>query len=281
MSSNNQELQKESALTAPEDRNPDAKWKPNFSAPPLDGDEVVAAVNEQHDKNYINKFRKEERVYADPSINMQNFGLISFIPAKGAKPNDNGIYGFAKLRGNYASELEADQQAENIIRNVDSYHKVYTTYVGRPFPLTLESTFSSDHKEIDIRKDMVDSISSDIKSKKQEEKRQIKEVKEQKENLLKDVEKEDEDPYDVYIALKVKNAQLSWTYLEHRSKMIEIEEIIKKTRVEVSELETCNPEYKASFLEKYISAREKTGLDNSKDQDTFMKYLTEDADLGF
>ena len=37
---------------------------------------------------------------------MQNIGLISFVPAKGATPNDNGVFGFAKLRGNFSTNID-------------------------------------------------------------------------------------------------------------------------------------------------------------------------------
>jgi hypothetical protein len=133
------EWEKEHSLTAPADRDREKKWRPEQGAPPLTEDEVEAAISTLDNTSFTVKFSRVDRTYADPPISLQTIGLLSFTPAKGATPNDNGVFGFAKLRGNYASELEAKQRAEAIIRNVDSYHQIYHTYVGRPFPVTASS----------------------------------------------------------------------------------------------------------------------------------------------
>ena len=44
-----------------------------------------------------------------------------------------------KVRGSYETEDEADARAETLIRTVDSYHKIFTAFVGKPFPATTSS----------------------------------------------------------------------------------------------------------------------------------------------
>ena len=78
-------------------------------------------------------------------------------------------------------EQEADQRAEFLIRNVDSYHQIYHTYVGRPFPMTASSKYSAETNEIDIRKEMTESISNDVKQKKQDELKTVQEIKKREE----------------------------------------------------------------------------------------------------
>ena len=156
----------ENSLTAPLDRNPDRSYQPNQGHPNLSDDEVVNAMASLNNRDFIKKFLSVERRYADPVDALQRIGLISFTPAKGATPDSQGVYGFAKLRGNYPTDNEANERAEFLIRNVDSYHQIYHAYVGRPFPITNSSDFSGERKEIDIRKSMVDSVSASIKSKK-------------------------------------------------------------------------------------------------------------------
>ena len=212
-------VNKESSLTTPSDRDTNNKWKPDTLSDPLTREQTIEAVKELNITSFVEKFPKIDRTYADPPVNLQNYGLISFIPSKGSKPDKDGIYGFAKLRGNFNSEMEASQRAETIIKTVDSFHKIYTTYVGRPFPLTESSDYSADTTEVDIRNATTKSMSSDIKKKKQEEQQTINEIKDREKELLADTSKDEEDPKELYTTLRVKKAQLSWTYLEHMKKM--------------------------------------------------------------
>ena len=229
----------------------------------------------------IEKFRKEDRLYADPVIFNQNIGLFSFVPAKNATPNSNGVYGFIKLRGNFSSPLEANQKSEELIRNVDSYHQIYHCYVGKPCPLTLSSKYSAEVSEIDIRKEATEAISSSIKSKKEDEQRTIQEIKQREENLLAESKREEVDPQDEYITLRVKLAQLSFTYLEHQKKLEEVKNIIIKTRGEIVEKNKEYPEFEGMYYEKYMKARRDAGIkeDDKESENNFLKYLVQDARL--
>ena len=222
MSENN----KESSLTTPEDRDSVNKWKPNQFQQPLSTDESNIAIQTLNNTAFTDKFPKVDRTYADPAIALQNIGLISFVPAQGATPNSNGVFGFAKLRGNFSSEMEANQRAEYLIKNVDSYHQIYHTYVGRPFPITVSSDYSAETAEIDIRKETTRTISNSIKEKKEKEQQQVKDIKEREELLLAESKRDSPDDYENYITLRVKKAQLSFTYLEHLKKLDEIKNII-------------------------------------------------------
>lgn len=269
---------KESSLTAPEDRDRENRWRPEQGAPALTEEQVKEALNENNITTFVEKFPRVDRTYADPPPPMQTYGLVSFIPAKGATPNSKGVYGFAKIRGNYASELEADQRAEFLIRNVDSYHKIFHCYVGRPFPLTESSDFSAETSEIDIRKQTAESVSANIKEKKQKEQRQVEEIKQREEELKADVEKDEEDPYDNYITMKVKKAQLTWAWFEHQKKMEETKESILKVRKQLEQSDKEHPEFAEKYLEKYMEARKKAGLTESLEntKTSFMKYLLDD-----
>lgn len=277
----------ESSLTSPEDRQStkEKPWRPS-TLPPLNEEDANKAIEELNVSSYLGlQFPRVDRAYADPPIMNQNYGLISFIPAKGSKPNENGVYGYAKLRGNYGSDIEVNQRAEFLIRNVDSYHNIYHCFVGRPFPLTTSSKYSAEVEEIDIRKDLTQSVSSDIKEKKLKEKNEIQEIKQREANLLEESRKaqageEVESDFDNYITLKVKKAQLSWTYLEHKKKMEEIQHILVKTRKEIEDLDKVDETFKDKYFDKYMEARKKAGLSDSQVQQTeenFVKFMVEDA----
>ena len=275
------EWQKENSLTSPEDRDRINKWRPEQSAPDLTSEQSELAFNELNNTSFTDKFPRVDRTYADPIIPMQYIGLISFVPAKGATPNENGVFGFAKLRGNYSNEIDANQRAEYLIRNVDSYHQIYHTYVGRPFPITSSSKYSAETSEIEIRKEMTTDISTGIKEKKMEEQATIRDMKEREEKLLEEAKIGEVDPYDEYITLRVKKAQLSFTYLEHIKKLKEVKGIILKTRKQVEEMDEKYPEYQNTYYEKYMQARKDAGLKETKEQadSNFIKFLVEDEPL--
>uniref|UniRef100_A0A6C0CZ22 Uncharacterized protein n=1 Tax=viral metagenome TaxID=1070528 RepID=A0A6C0CZ22_9ZZZZ len=281
-----EEWDAENSLTSPEDRNREKQWRPDQRSPPLTETEVDAALTELNNSAFVKKFPRVDRTYADPPLPLQTIGLVSFTPAKGAQPNENGVYGFAKLRGNFATMLEADQRAEYLIRNADSYHSIYHTYVGRPFPLTVSSKYSAETAEVDIRTETTKSVSQNIKNKKDEEQRIVNEIKEKEERLLEETrsaEEKGEDPYEHYVTLRVKKAQLTWTYLEHIKKMAEVKKILIRTRKEVADMDAENETYKESYFEKYMKARADAGVKESAEelQDNFIKYLVEDVKLDF
>jgi hypothetical protein len=274
--------QPSTSLTTPGDG---PKFKPE-TAPPLSDPELVDAVSELNVQTFTNKFPKVDRNYADPPINLQTYGLVSFIPAKGATPNKRGIYGFAKLRGNFATEIESNQRAEMLIKECDSVHTIYHTYVGRPFPLTTSKDYASETSEVDIRKDTTESVSAAIKDQKAEDKKKAEEIKSRERELMEDVSgdrpQEDID-LDEYITLNVKKAQLAWTYLEHIKKIKEIKGVMMNTRKAIVEADGVHPTFREMFFQKYTDAREKSGLTTSLEEDAkrdgFMRYLIEDVKL--
>ena len=179
--------------------------------------------------------------------------------------------------------MEANQRAEYIVRKLDSYNKIFHTYVGRPFPVTIDSRYSAETSEIDIRKQMTETVSQNIKSSKDDDYKTMQEMKEKEDALLQDVKNEEVDPYEDYITQRVKLAQLSFTYLEHQKKMVEIKDIIIKTREKVTNFDEKYPEFKDSYYKKYMDARDSAGIKESEEdtQGNFIKYLVSDADLGF
>ena len=278
---NHTEWAKENSLTSPEDRDRSARWRPE-QGEPLTDEQTASAMVELNNTAFVEKFPRVDKTYADPPINLQTYGLVSFVPAKGATPNEHGIYGFAKLRGNFSTESEADQRAEFLIRNVDSYHQIYHTYVGRPFPITVSSKYSAETNEIDIRKETTKTMSTSVKEKKMEEKKIVDDMKQREEELIAESKRDpdDVDPFDTYITLKVKKAQLSWTYLEHQKKMAEVRTILRSTKTTLDEMDVEFPDFQNQYFDKYMQARKSAGFeDKDITQDNFMKFLVEDAVL--
>jgi len=239
----------------------------------LSDEDTAVAKQDIIKKDFIRSYPASEKTFADPSIPGQRLCLVSFVPSVDATPDKDGMYGMIKVRGSFETEDEADDRAELLIRTVDSYHKIFTAYVGKPFPATTSSKYAAESNDIDIKKKVTEVISKDIKRQRMEEKKEIAEIKDREKKLMEDVEK-DFDPYERYIELRVKKAQLVWTYLETQKKMDEMKDSIVKTRVEIVELDEENPSYFSTYREKYMNARRDAGL---KDDDaSFLSYLGDD-----
>jgi hypothetical protein len=269
-----------STLTPPSDRPQDTRPDVQPDAPPLSEQESREAISALNKPDFVRKFRRVERRYCDPAIDNQRIGLISFIPAKGARPDENGLFGFAKLRGNFATEDEAATKAESLIRTVDSYHNIFHCRVGMPFPITVSSEFSNEITEVDLNKKIEKTVSEDVKAKRAKEQKDIEEIQNREKELLSDVSK-DEPTEDRYTTLRVKKAQLTWTYIETEKKFVEMRTLIAKARKEIEDLDRTNPELQKQYYNKYIEARKKAGLSiEPKDTEkSFMRYLVEDANI--
>jgi len=274
------DFRKENTLTSPQDRNLEQKFRLDQNAPEMTEEQVREALKALNDSTLIPKYPEFEKRYLDPVIADQKFFLISFTPAKGATPNEAGIYGFAKVRGSYASDHEANERAEYLIRTTDSFHKIFHGFVGRPFPLTVNSDFSADINTVDLKKHIVESTREDVKKKRMDEQKEIEEMKEREKQLLDDVKKAPEDnPEDHYTTLKVKDAQLRWTYLETEKKMKQMLGSLARARKDIEEMDAKDPSYKQKYMEKYLNARKEANLpvDKQEFDTSFMKYLVQDV----
>lgn len=250
---------------------------------PLSDKELDNAFKTLNTTSFVRKFPTRETRFADEPVQGQNICLISFVPAKGATPNEKGIYGFAKVRGSYPDLEQSNKRAIELIKS-DSYHNIFHAKVGYPFPLTTNSKYAADTDEVDIKKDISDSISEDVKQKRKKEEETINDIKERERLLLEESKREKTDPKvveDDYTTARVKKAQLIWTYLETEKKMNQMKESIISTRNKIEEMDKENPELSKIYMDKFIEARKATGLSINVNDDTFMKYMVEDADLGF
>ncbi len=260
-------------------------FKPSTNLPPLTEGQAVHAVAEMYDNTSLQSFPRVERRYADPPIVNQNYALVSFVPSVDAKPDEEGCYGCMKIRGVYATLEEADERAEYLVKNVDSYQSILTTFVGRPFPLIAcdGEQYGAKLKKIDVDKKTEQVITKDVKQKREEEYKEMADIKKREENLKKDVKRTVEEiPSDeVYTTLRVKRSQLIFTYLENKKKMQELKQLIFDTDGEIKTLDASDPSYKENYFERYMEARKDSGFNDEmiQNSDTFMKYLGDDINL--
>lgn len=273
----------ENSLTAPADRDRNARWRPTQGSPPLTEEQAQSAFKDLVDDSMVRNYPQIERRYIDPDIPAdQKITLISFTPSKGATPDSDGFFGFIRFRGSYQSQIECDERADYLIRNAGSYHVIQYAPTGRPVPVTFESKYSEAVNEVDVRKKIIEDTSNDIAKKRRAEKQEEEDIKERHKALLEDSEKGvDADPSDRYTTLTVKKAQLIFTYNQHMAKMKEIRPILRKTQKEIDEMDAdSDGQYRKEARDKYMEARKKLDLSETPQnaEQNWILYIGEDAE---
>ena len=266
----------QNSLTAPSDRDKNHVF--NFNHNNLTDKEFIAAKNELVNKDHLIVYPKNEKAFADPSIDGQLYSLISFYPSTGATPDKDGIYGMVKVRGTYGDLDSCDNRSEYLIKNIDSVHSIYYAGVGKPFPITCSSKYSKDINKVKIQEKMVEEKMK--RESKQEQ--EIREIKEREAEIMKQNQKPVEvSDIDKYITLKVKKAQLVHTFLNMKNKMKEIKSKILDTRDEIEFFDDRNNDLSNMWLDKYNQSLKSVNITQQKD--SFIKYLEDDAktELGF
>lgn len=283
--SSNYAKQTTTSLTAPWDRIPGDKIP--SKVPALTDDQTQEALQASYVTSLTESYPIVDRVYTDPVYNNQLYCLHSFVPSKGAKPDEHGVFGFMKCRGAFSSLEEANQRAEHVIRNYDSYHEIHTGYVGRPFPIAVDTRkYVQETTEIDIRKHATETISNDVREKREKEKKEIEDIKEREKNLLKqsnEVQKGTfkEDPIDTYTTLQVKKANLVFAYKKTQEKLIEMQTSIRKAFKEIRDMDVEDPTLSKKYYDKYMQARRDANIPDDASEDNWIKYLVEDVKLDF
>lgn len=265
-----------SSLSHPKDLGK-ANWKPDETAPPLTPEQLQNAKKDLSENSYCKNYDRKDRKYCDPPKEGQSIGLFSFVPAVGATPDENGFYGWAKLRGNYADEETAEIAADKIIRDIDSTHLIYHTVVGRPFPITVSADLALSTDEVDLKKK---AMTQAIKNRRKIEKEALVESKERHDELVEKIQNPDPEELeeDDYITTRVKKAQATWAYIEYLAKAHEFRAIITDSSEYLDRVDSERPEFKDMYFEKYKNARENTGSKVTEEQlkNGFLRYMVED-----
>ena len=229
----------QNTLTAPADRDKEHRF--DFNTISLNDDQMNIAKNELVDKEHLSVYPAQERAFADPSIDDQEYCLVSFVPSVTAQPDKDGIYGMVKFRGSYNNLEKCDKRAEFLIREVDSLHKIYIAGVGKPFPITNMSTFSKDINRIKIQ----DMLSEELTHEKSKEQKELDEMREREQEILESNKKPQEelqpDIEEQYITNRVKKAQLTWTYVNTMKKLKDMQAHIIHAREIITKFDETNP----------------------------------------
>lgn len=228
--------------------------------PPLKCDDSVgqASVNGQ-----LVYYPKVVRQRGDKPIRNQQLGLLSFMLFQEPKKFQTGqsVYGFVKLRGNYASKSEAKNRGGKIIREMDSRFPIRVAPVGQWVPITEEMGFCKDVLDIKMSEKQQSLQDKAIKEKQKTERQKMKEIQ-RAERELKESGDIYDDPssLDFYTMKRVTELRLK-EQIEFRKRGIDsMEEKRKVTQKILKRLELENPKYIDQWIDNYNEQRKKGGI---------------------
>lgn len=271
-----------SSLVAPHDRDRNAVPTVAANIDPLNQEELNNALMELTDESVVKElYPRLERYYADPLYNGQVYCLHSFMPSKGSKPDEHGVYGFMKCRGAFQTIDEANQRANYIIRHYDSINPIHTSYCGKPFPVCKEpKKYIQETSEVDLKEDMQKTISNNVQEKRRKDEKEMAEIKEREQRLIEENKPDHENPLDDYTTLRVKKANQVFAHKQAKDRLKELEKSIKATKREILKMEKIDPSHRDLFILRYNQARQEAGLySNPEDsEDNFINYLLDDRD---
>lgn len=218
-------------------------------------DEQVAEAK----KALIVRFPRVDRLPTDPPIAGQNWGLFSFkfLP----KPV-NGVYGFLKFRGAFSNEADWERHAENIIRTVDSVHKIWPFQQGQWMPITTNEEFAKETLEIGQKDELKKIYNQQESNEDKQAKQNVQEINKRKQKLQDESKQKNTDTTTLeYYAQKVMSTQQLETWLEEmRKRKRQMIKALKDGHEEIKRLESTHPEYREQVDEKIKQIKEEIGL---------------------
>lgn len=178
------------------------------------------------------------------------------------------IKGVCKIRGAYNTLNEANERAEEIVRDLDSTNSVFTCYMGVPFPLVSEG-LSEETNSIDLQNEIEHAIAENVRRKRQKEQKEMEELKQRGEEIVNNAEVDpNEQNQHNYTTQRVKLANLQYEL----SKMDKIVKDKENTLNWLRDAKKKNPEFEENYMKIYLDGRKAVNIDESLIQG-FMKYM--------
>lgn len=222
----------------------------------LTDDQVEAAM-----KQNVVKFPAIEQLECDPPIPRQETALFSFkfLP----KPV-NGIYGFLKPRGSFATEAEWMRHASNLIKTVDSKNKIWPFPVGQWFPMTNNEEYAKETLEIKQQEEIADVFSQKETDETKQAKERVKNIKKREAKLIEESRRGTPDTDSLeYYAQRIMHQQHTEQWLEGiRKKKRDLLKSLKKCQEDIDDVRARHPEHTDELVEAEIARmREEIGLE--------------------
>lgn len=212
----------------------------------------------------------------------QRFAVVCYVPAKGAKPNEDGDYGFMKVRGTYSTDEEAREAAIAIVKNQDQLTKNIITRVGFPFPIRPEANLP---EELCISVDTKDSnggLSSAFRNAAKLQKDEEEQGKKDVEERLKKIKEEydaEPDPLKEYAMLRNKMPYWCTLIRNMEENITKFTQKIKEGHETILREAVDNPSLAENFLKIIREEEESVGFKAGVDEHTDRLIAAKEFDI--
>jgi hypothetical protein len=229
-------------------------------------------------------YTKIVRSQTDIPLAQQTCGLISWMLFAEPKKLKSGkpVYGFLKLRGNYADADLCKNRAADIIRVQDSRNKINILPVGSWLPITDDDGVTRESIHVNTDEDPLTPMrEAAAKDGEKEQARIMREVRERTEEVKNAKDYNDDPEHIDYFTMK----RITWLRLLERQQILqkEVESIgekLKDTRKLLYNLEQKHPDYVTGWIDHYNVERRKTRIPDYIPSDSEDKeYLRSLKDL--
>lgn len=211
-------------------------------------------------KELVVRFPKVERLPVDPPVAGQNYGLFSFkfLP----KPV-NGVYGFLKFRGAFATQQEWESHAKNIIRTVDSKHHLWPYQQGRWMPITTNEEFAQETLEVSQQEELSNIYNQRETDEQKQQAAKVREIKSRERKLMEEARRKELDKSTLdYYAQQVMKVQQLESWLEQmRKRKRDMLKALQAGNEEIKRIDGEHPEYADQVDEKIKQIKRDVGLD--------------------
>jgi hypothetical protein len=226
----------------------------------------------------MTKYARERKFRVDSQVIGQNFGIITFKPSKGSKPDKRGCYGIIKLRGNYPDTNSADKRCD-VLLTEDENLDIDMPLVGKEFPLMInneEYTYSV--RDVDTKQIITESTTTLMREKEEQDEKEKKKMFDQQRKLLDNTNEEEKETtlsdYDLYVQLRTKKANNFYVIDKCKDNMVKCKENIEMTNKEIKKMDDKHPSYKQEYLRTYIKEIKAVGIDPK--QMEIIQYMMDD-----
>ena len=254
----------------------------NGARKPLSEEELQVAKKELLKIDFImTKYARERKFRVDSQVVGQNFGIITFKPSKGAKPDKRGCFGVIKLRGNYSNTDSADKRCD-VLLGEDENLDIDMPLVGKEFPLMLnneEYTYSV--RDVDTKQVITDSTNNLMREKQEQEEKEKKQMFDKQRKLLDNTNEEEKETtlsdYDLYVQLRTKKANNFYVIDKCNGNMVNCKKNIELANTEIKQMDKKHPSYKEEYLKTYVKEIKAVGIDPK--QMEIIQYMIDDVNI--
>lgn len=183
--------------------------------------------------------------------------------------------GIGKIRGAYVTQEEANQRAEEIVRDIDSSNSVFTCIIGVPFPLVSEG-MADELNEIDLQQQTEHAIAQNVRKQRRKEQKEMEDIRMREDELMRNAEKDpNADDQENYTTQRVKLAHLRYSIAEHTKKHAECIENEKNVVKWLMDMKSRNPQFEENYMEKYMFGRKAAHIPDDHELEGFMKFMND------